>query len=87
MQVFLTSALVGVEWSASRPDRITPGERAPGTHWMGDWVGLRAGLDDVERRKFLTVPGLELLPLGRQAGSQSPYRLHYRGSTSIQYRD
>jgi hypothetical protein len=26
--------------------------------------GPRAGLDDVEKRKFLTVPGLELRPLG-----------------------
>jgi hypothetical protein len=24
-------------------------------------VGLRAGLDDVEKRKFLTLPGLELV--------------------------
>jgi hypothetical protein len=23
--------------SASRPDRITPGERNPGTHWIGGW--------------------------------------------------
>jgi hypothetical protein len=30
-------------------------------------VGPRAGLDDVEMRKFLTLPGLELRPLGRPA--------------------
>jgi hypothetical protein len=47
--VFLTSAQVGGEWSASRPSRFTPGIRAPGTHWIGDWVGPRAGLDDVEK--------------------------------------
>jgi hypothetical protein len=35
---FLTSALVGGQWSASRPGRFTPGERAPGTHWIGGWV-------------------------------------------------
>jgi hypothetical protein len=29
-------------------------------------VGPRAGQDDVEKRKFLTLPGLELPPLGRQ---------------------
>jgi hypothetical protein len=39
--------------------RFTPEERAPGTHWIGGWVDLRAGLDDLERRKFLTLPGLE----------------------------
>jgi hypothetical protein len=42
---------------------------APGTHWIGDWVDTRTGLDDVEKRKFLTLPGLELRPLGRPAHS------------------
>jgi hypothetical protein len=31
---FLTSALDGGEWSASRPCRFTPGERTTGTHWI-----------------------------------------------------
>jgi hypothetical protein len=56
---FLTSALVGDEWPVSRPGRFTPEERAPGTHWIGGWVGPRAGLDEVEKRKFLTLQGLE----------------------------
>jgi hypothetical protein len=43
-------------------------------------VGPRAGLDDVEKRKFLTLPGLELLTRGRPARSQSLYRLRYPGS-------
>jgi hypothetical protein len=30
-------------------------------------VGPRAGLDDVEKRKFFTLPELELRPLGRRA--------------------
>jgi hypothetical protein len=30
-------------------------------------LDLRAGLDDLEKRKFLTLPGLELRPLGRPA--------------------
>jgi hypothetical protein len=55
IHVFLTSALVGGEWSASSPCCITPGERAPGTHLKGGWVGPRAGLDNVEKRKFLTL--------------------------------
>jgi hypothetical protein len=42
-------------------------------------VGPRAGLDDVENRKFLTLPGLELRPLGHPARSQSLYRLRYPG--------
>jgi hypothetical protein len=69
MQIFLTSALVGGEWSTSRPGRFTPGEIAPGTHWIVGLVDLRAGLDDLEKRKFLTLPGLELRPLGRPARS------------------
>jgi hypothetical protein len=27
--MFLTSTLVGIEWSASRPDRSNPGENSP----------------------------------------------------------
>jgi hypothetical protein len=38
--VFMTPALVG-GWSASRPCRFTPRERAPGTLWLGGWVGPR----------------------------------------------
>jgi hypothetical protein len=40
----------------------------------------RAGLGDVEKRKFLTLPGLELQTLCRPAHSQSLYRLRYPGS-------
>jgi hypothetical protein len=46
----LTSALGGGEWSASRPGRFTSRERAPGTHWIGGWVGPRAVLDAVVKR-------------------------------------
>jgi hypothetical protein len=42
-------------------------------------VDPRAGLGDVEKRKFLTLPGHELRPLGHPARSQSLYRLHYPG--------
>jgi hypothetical protein len=48
IHIFLTSALAGGEWSASRPGRFTTGERATGTHWIGSWVGPRACMDDVE---------------------------------------
>jgi len=39
----MTSTLGGGKWSASRPDRFIPGERAPGSHWIGGWVGPGAG--------------------------------------------
>jgi hypothetical protein len=49
---FLTPALEGGEWSASRPGRaLPPGEGAPGTHCTGGWVGPRAGLDAEGRGK------------------------------------
>jgi hypothetical protein len=44
-------------------------------------VDPRAGLDDLEKRKFLTLPGLQLRPLGHPARSQSLYRLSYPGSS------
>jgi hypothetical protein len=80
IHIFLTSALPGGEWSALHPRRFNPGERTPGTYWIGVWVGPRTGLDDVEKRKFTTLPGLELRPLSRPASSQSLYRLRYSGS-------
>jgi hypothetical protein len=58
--IFLISALAGGEWSASRPGRFIPGERALGSPWIGGWVDPRAGLDDAEKRQFLTLPVLEL---------------------------
>jgi hypothetical protein len=30
------------------PPLLTPGERAPGTHWIGGWVGPTTGLETVE---------------------------------------
>jgi hypothetical protein len=43
IHVFLTSALDGGEWSASRLDR---------GNWIRGWVGPRTGLDGAEKRKF-----------------------------------
>jgi hypothetical protein len=43
---FLTSALDGSEWSASRPYS---------SHWIGGWVGRRAGLDTEARGKILCL--------------------------------
>jgi hypothetical protein len=56
---FLTSALDGGEWSDSRPDRFTPGERAHDTHWIrASWVSPGAGLNPVEKRKILPLLGI-----------------------------
>jgi hypothetical protein len=75
IHICLTSALVGGEWSASRPRRFTPEKGAPSTHWIRGWM------DDVEKKKFLPLLALELRPLGRPARSQSLYRLSYPGSS------
>ena len=32
LHLYLTSAVDGTEWSASRPGRFTPGDRVPDTH-------------------------------------------------------
>jgi hypothetical protein len=47
---FLTSALDGGEWSASYPGCTLHTEKNTpiGTHWIGGWAGLRAGLDTVD---------------------------------------
>jgi hypothetical protein len=44
----LISALDGGECSVSRPGRFTPKERAPGTHWIGGWVGPKQYKNNTE---------------------------------------
>jgi hypothetical protein len=59
---------------------LYPRGKSPGTHWIGGWEGPRTALNDVEKRNFLTLPGLELRSLYHPARSQSLYRLSYPGS-------
>jgi hypothetical protein len=54
--LFFTSALR--EWLASRLCRFNLEERALSTHWIGGWVGPRAGLYAVEKRKVLSAGNL-----------------------------
>jgi hypothetical protein len=42
---------------------LCPREKSPRIHW----VGSRVDADDVDKRKFLTLQGLELRPLCRPA--------------------
>jgi hypothetical protein len=58
----LISSLDRGEWSASRSCRALPPGKDPGTHWIGCWVGPRAGLDTDARGKILflcwrSIPG------------------------------
>jgi hypothetical protein len=80
IRIFLNSTLAGGEWSASSPGRFTPGERAPQYPLDRRFGDHKAGPDDMEKRKFLALPGLELRPLSLLARSQSLYRLRYPGS-------
>jgi hypothetical protein len=59
IHVLLTSALPGREWAASRAGRFTYVENVPSTHWIPGCVDTGAGVDDVERRKFLILSELE----------------------------
>jgi hypothetical protein len=44
---------IGWRWVVSFTSRpIYPRERAPGTHWIGGWVGSRAGLDAVMKSEI-----------------------------------
>jgi len=54
LHAFLNLALDGGEWLASSPGLFTLRKRAPGTHCVGGWVGHRAGLDMVVKRKILS---------------------------------
>jgi hypothetical protein len=63
--------LDGNEWPASHSGRFTPGKEPPVPHWIGGWMGPRTGLDYMEGRKILLLPGLERQPLGRLARCQS----------------
>jgi hypothetical protein len=67
---------MGVSGQRDAPPRFTPRERIPGTHWIGGWVGLRAGLDTGARRKIF-CPCQGSNP-DRPAHSQTLYCLSYR---------
>jgi hypothetical protein len=74
---YLSSAFDGGEWSASRPSRCTPVERACGSQCIGGWVVLRDTVDAVEKRKIL-FPCRESNP-ARSFRNLSLYRLSYLG--------
>jgi hypothetical protein len=77
IHIILTSALTEVSGQLHGTAALPPGKR-PGTHCIGCWVALIAGLGNVEERKLFTLSGLELQPISRP--SRSLYRLRYPGS-------
>jgi hypothetical protein len=78
---FSTSALDGVSGQRHARPGFTSGERNPGTHWTGGWVGLRASLDTEARGKIVSpLPGIEPRSPGCPARIQTLYWLSYPGS-------
>jgi hypothetical protein len=74
---FLTSALDG----GTHPQHhalavLCPGERTPGTHWTGSWLGPTAGLD-AEATRLCLCRGLNP---SHPVRSQTLYWLSYPGS-------
>jgi hypothetical protein len=63
---------------SSTPRPLYPAEKAPNTHWVGNWVGPGAGLDDVEKRNISCI--CRESNHRRPAHSLSLYRLRYPGS-------
>jgi hypothetical protein len=83
VDVYIHFLDLGTSWgwvTSFTPRPLYPWERAPGNHYIGGWVYPRAALDDIEKSKFLTLPGLKLQHLGCPAHSQLLYQLHYPGS-------
>jgi hypothetical protein len=76
----LTLSLDGGEWSASHPGCFTPRERAPRTHWIEGWVGPRAILDVVVRRKISRPCWESNLRTPIVQSSPALYCLSYHGS-------
>jgi hypothetical protein len=50
LHAFLTSAVDGGEWSASRSASFIAEERAHDTHCIGTWVGCTVHLEAVAKR-------------------------------------
>jgi hypothetical protein len=64
IHIFLTLALVGGEWSASRIGPFTPRERVAGAHWIGAArMGRRTSLYNMERRKILSCDPSAIQPV------------------------
>jgi len=56
--LLITSALDGGEWSISYPSCFLTGTD-PSAHWKGGSVGPRACLDNIVKRKILTLADIE----------------------------
>jgi hypothetical protein len=65
---------VQITWLAISPNEMEC------TSWIRRWAFFKAGMNSMKKWIFLTLPGVELLPLSRPDHIQFIYRLSYRGS-------
>jgi hypothetical protein len=72
LHTFLTSALDGGEWWVSATVASLKW-KIPGTHWLGSWVGSRAGHDAAGKKENLSCPCKNQIPI---PWSSSPYPSH-----------
>jgi hypothetical protein len=71
---FLILALDGDELSTSRFCHFLAWGIVPGTHWLGDWVDLKAGMDAMKKRSYFCRESNISVP----ARSPSLYQLSYQ---------
>jgi hypothetical protein len=75
IHVFFTSALVGVEWSSSRPGRFIPREIGPGRRLGGPQnQSGRCG-----KEKNLTMPGIEPVAIPTELSRLLKRRIRRKG--------
>jgi hypothetical protein len=71
---FLPWHYMGVSVSVTPRPRFSPGEKTPGIHCTGGWVGPRACLDTEARVNILSpLPEIEPRSPGRPVRSQTLY--------------
>jgi hypothetical protein len=46
---------MAVSGQSHAPAAVYPGRRTPGTHWIGGWVCLRAGLDSEAKSNTIII--------------------------------
>jgi hypothetical protein len=79
----LTPALYGANGQLHVPAALPLKERASVIYWVGGWLGFRAGMDAMEKKK-ISCPCRESIP-DHPAHSLSLYRLSYPGFGSQKY--
>jgi hypothetical protein len=74
IHVFLTSSLLRDERITPSPSTaLLPGKNN-GVHWIGSHVGFITGLNHLQMKEILLLPGLEIRPRGCAILAPSLYK-------------